>query len=92
MSLVKLKEKGQVTIPATVRKQLSAEIGDVFEVVVANGNIGLKPQDVVSRKAVQKKQKRGGVDISKYIGSAKGLFGSPEDVDAYIRSERDQWD
>jgi AbrB family looped-hinge helix DNA binding protein len=87
MSLVKLKEKGQVTIPAAVRAELAAHIGDVFEVTVANGNIVLKPQEVVSRKS----QKRKAVDISKYIGAAKGLFGDPKTIDAMVRKERDSW-
>ena len=50
MTLVKLKEKGQVTIPAAVREQISAHKGDVFEIGMANGNIILKPRDIVSRK------------------------------------------
>jgi antitoxin (DNA-binding transcriptional repressor) of toxin-antitoxin stability system len=32
-----------------------------------------------------------GPDIGPYIGAARGLFGSPEEVDAYIRRERDEW-
>lgn len=92
MSLVKLKEKGQVTIPAAVRAQLAAHKGDVFEVVVMSGNIVLKPQEVISRKLPRKGQKHSGVDISKYIGSLKGLFGSQEEIDAYIRNERDSWE
>jgi AbrB family looped-hinge helix DNA binding protein len=91
MSLVKLKEKGQVTIPAAVRAQVGAHKGDVFEVVVSNGNIVLKPQEVISRKLPRKEQKRSGVDIGKYIGSAKGLFGGPEEIDAYVRKERGSW-
>ena len=33
-----------------------------------------------------------GVDIGKYIGSMKGKFGGVEEIDAYIRNERDSWD
>jgi AbrB family looped-hinge helix DNA binding protein len=91
MPLVKLKEKGQVTIPAAVRAQIAAHQGDVFEVVVAHGNIVLKPQEVVSRKIPRKGQKRSGADISKYIGIAKGLFGDQAAIDAYVRKERDSW-
>jgi AbrB family looped-hinge helix DNA binding protein len=92
MSLVKLKDKGQVTIPAAVRAQVAAQKGDVFEVTVQSGNIVLKPQEVISRKLRRKEQKRSGVDIGKYIGLAKGLFGNPEEVDAYVRRERESWD
>jgi AbrB family looped-hinge helix DNA binding protein len=89
MTLVKLKEKGQVTIPASVRQQISAHKGDVFEVAVTNGNIVLKPQEVVSRKRSAKTKK--GVDISPWIGSGKGLFNSPEEAAAFIKLERASW-
>jgi AbrB family looped-hinge helix DNA binding protein len=92
MTLVKLKEKGQVTIPASVREQISAHKGDIFEVAVANGNIVLKPQDVVSRQKNQSAKIGKGVDIASWIGSGKGLFKSPEEAAAFIKSERSSWD
>lgn len=91
MTLVKLKEKGQVTIPAAVREQISAHKGDVFEIGVANGNIVLKPQDVVARKRGAAVRSKKGVDISAWIGSGKGLFQSPEEVAEFIKSERASW-
>ena len=92
MSLVKLKEKGQVTIPVQLRQQLSARPGDLFEVTIADGNIVLKPQDVTLRPNVAENSEKPGVDISDYIGSAKGIFTSPYDVDAYISAARAQWE
>jgi AbrB family looped-hinge helix DNA binding protein len=92
MTLVKLKEKGQVTIPAAVRAQISAHKGDMFEVDVANGNIVLKPRDIVSRKRPTATKVKQGVDISSWIGSGKGLFQSPEEAAEFIRSERTSWD
>jgi AbrB family looped-hinge helix DNA binding protein len=92
MTLVKLKEKGQLTIPAAVREQISANKGDVFEVAVSNGNIILKPQDVVSRKNIGTAKSRKSVDISSWIGSGKGLFKSPEEAATFIQSERSSWD
>ncbi len=92
MPLVKLKTKGQLTIPAAVREQIAAHVGDMFEVVVANGSIILKPQDVVTRKRTIAVKSRKRVDISNWIGSGKGLFKSPEEAAAFIRSERASWD
>jgi AbrB family looped-hinge helix DNA binding protein len=92
MSLVKLKEKGQVTIPAAVRAEVAAHIGDMFEVSVSNGNIVLKPQEVVARKQTRKIQKHRGTDITEFIGSLKGLFGSQDEIDAAIRKDRDSWE
>lgn len=83
MTLVRMKEKGQVTIPAAVREALSAKRGDVFEVAVSDGNIVLKPQIVVAKK---------GVDIGPWIGAGKGLFATPEEVDAFIAAERARWE
>ncbi len=91
MTLVKLKEKGQVTIPAAVREQISAHKGDVFEVGVTNGNIVLKPQDIVARKPKAAVRSKKGVDISTWIGSGKGLFQSPEEAADFIKSERASW-
>jgi len=91
MSLVKLKDKGQVTIPASVRAQISAHVGDVFEVGVANGNIVLKPRDVVSRNREIGAHLQTGVDISSWVGSGRGLFQSAEEAAQFIKSERGTW-
>ena len=92
MSLVQMKDKGQVTIPAAVREQIAASKGDMFEVVVLDGNIVLRPQDVVARDATGPAPRKKGVDIGPWIGAGRGLFKTPEEVDAFIRAERDQWD
>jgi AbrB family looped-hinge helix DNA binding protein len=89
--LVRMKEKGQVTIPAAVRERISAHKGDVFDVAVVDGNIVLKPQEVVAR-AMNAKRGGKGVDITRWIGSGKGLFSSPEEADGFIRSERAKWE
>jgi AbrB family looped-hinge helix DNA binding protein len=44
-----LKDRGQVTIPARVRKELRLESGDILEVQVRDGDIILKPLEVVER-------------------------------------------
>ena len=88
MSLVKMKDKGQVTIPANIRLAVSAQVGDLFEVEVANGNIILKPQEIVARGAAASK----GVDIGKWIGAGKGLFSSVDEADAFIKAERAAWE
>ncbi len=91
MTLARLKEKGQLTIPAALREQITAHKGDLFEVAVANGNIVLKPQDVDSRKKGISTKAKKGVDIASWIGSGKGLLKSPEEVAAFIQSEQASW-
>ncbi len=90
MELVKLKDKGQVTIPASIREEIAAENGDMFEVAVSQGVIILKPVDVISRRPSGKKKQKS-VDISRWIGAGKGLFETPKDANAFIQSERAKW-
>ena len=92
MNYIKLKEKGQITIPARVRAQVHALTGDMFEVVVENGNIVLRAQVVTARKSTPRKPKAKSVDIGQWIGAGKGLFKTPAEADAFIRAERDQWE
>ena len=89
---VRLKEKGQVTIPASVRAEIQAVIGDVFEASVEGGNIVLRPQVVLARGSVIGRPKARGVDIGKWVGAGKGLFKTPAEADAFFRAERDQWE
>ena len=89
MALVKMKDKGQVTIPASVRGLIDAATGDVFDVVVRDGNIVFMPQTVTARQA---KPSRKGIDIGPWIGSGKGMFRSVDEIDAFVRSGRDAWD
>ena len=50
MSLVKVKEKYQVTIPAEIRKVLNLEVGDYLEVEAQGTAIILKPKAVIDRE------------------------------------------
>jgi AbrB family looped-hinge helix DNA binding protein len=51
MSLVKLKGKGQMTLPVDIREQLSLGEGDLLEANIEEGKIVLTPKTVVDRKA-----------------------------------------
>ena len=92
MPLTTLKEKGQITLPNTIRKQINATKGDLFDCEVIDGKVVMTQQRLVP--ANEKKAQSGskGVDISKYIGFGKGIFGSVEEIDDYIRKERETWD
>ncbi|MFQ5848066.1 MAG: AbrB/MazE/SpoVT family DNA-binding domain-containing protein [Candidatus Methylomirabilales bacterium] len=50
MNRVILKDRGQVTIPAKLRKQLMLRPGDLLEIGVEGGYIILKPLQVVERE------------------------------------------
>jgi hypothetical protein len=64
----------------------------VFDIDIIDGNIVLKPQDVVSKQAIKRPIKSKSVDISKWVGSGKGLFKSVDEIDEFIRFERSQWE
>lgn len=91
MEIVRLKDKGQVTIPASIREELNAQLGDFFSIAVQEGAIVLKPQSLAAREreaALPKKPE----SPSSWFGSVKGVYSSMEEVDAFIKAERSQWD
>ena len=49
MALVKLKQKGQLTLPVTVRRALSLGQGDLLEATVEDGKVVLYPKAAVDR-------------------------------------------
>lgn len=49
MALVRVKEKGQVTLPAKLRARLGLDTGKYLDVREEDGRIVLIPQDVVPR-------------------------------------------
>ena len=51
MALVRLKRKGQMTIPAEIRERLQLRDGDLLEVTAAGRTIVLVPKMVVDRAA-----------------------------------------
>jgi AbrB family looped-hinge helix DNA binding protein len=53
MSLVKVKTKGQVTIPTTLRKQAGLNIGDFLEAKLERGKITLTPKSIIDSRLEQ---------------------------------------
>jgi AbrB family looped-hinge helix DNA binding protein len=92
VALAKMKDKGQVTIPAPLRERIGAATGDMFDVELEGGNIVLRPRQIVAWDAVSRKAKAKGVDIAKWMGAGKGLFKTPAEADRFIRAGREQWD
>ncbi len=86
MPQLKLREKGQVTIPAELLQKWSKEnhvtTNDTIEATLANGVLMLIPK----KRHVAKR------DIMSFAGAGKGLWGdTPEAVDASIKEVRDLW-
>lgn len=85
--LLKVKQKYQVTIPREVRKDLHIKEGDYLEPVVEGGKITLTPKEFDPRP------KKLGHSAMKFLGAGAkySSFKNAQEVDDFIRSERDAW-
>ncbi len=72
-----LRAKNQITMPKLVSEVLKARAGDRFVWVVEDGERG-----VVHLHRLQ----------ASYAGSMAGVYGGPDEVDAYLTAERESWD
>lgn len=79
MSIVKVKTKGQVTLPSTIREQVGLSTGDLLEAKVERGKITLTPKSLIDRRIEE-----GLADIK--AGRVYGPFESAEDMMASIQS------
>ncbi len=74
--LVRIQEKGQVTIPTEIRKKLGLKRGDLVAVVETPEGVFITPQQVVATKALDSigdilKEK--GLTLDELIGSGREL-------------------
>jgi bifunctional DNA-binding transcriptional regulator/antitoxin component of YhaV-PrlF toxin-antitoxin module len=86
MAQVKLREKGQVTIPAELLQEWSKKnqvfINDTMEARLSNGVLMLIPQ---KRHATKR-------SLMSFAGVGKGIWGkTPAEVDASVQEIRDSW-
>lgn len=90
MPYVQVKQKYQITIPASIRKKMKLHEGDTLEVKEEKGILIFTPQDVIklSRDSVQKES-----PLLAMVGSNKGsgLYSSADEVDEYIDNLREEW-
>ena len=88
MTLVKVEQKYQVTIPGAIRRAANIQEGDALEVCVENGNIILIPQTRADEIGDHDSS------ILSVIGANKGsgLYKSVKEVDSTINELRNEWD
>jgi AbrB family looped-hinge helix DNA binding protein len=83
MPVVKIRPKGQITIPADILQAWQIHSNDKINVNLVNGVVMLTP---VNRREHKK-------SIMSYAGIARGVWGdSADDIDNFIRNERDSWE
>jgi len=76
--LVRIQEKGQVTLPAKVRKKLGLKKGDLVAVTETEEGVLITPQQVVANKALDRigqilKEK--GLSLEELIKSGREIRG-----------------
>jgi bifunctional DNA-binding transcriptional regulator/antitoxin component of YhaV-PrlF toxin-antitoxin module len=89
MEIVRLKDKGQITIPAALREELKAQVGDFFAMSVEDDAFVMRRQTLASAAPQSEMPKK---KPSSWFGSVKGVYSSVEEIDAFIKAERAQWD
>lgn len=86
MPLVKVKEKYQVTLPATVRRKAKVAVGDLLEAQVQGRKITLTPKVVVDRAIIEKRLAESFEDFRE--GRVYGPFSSAKETIKALRAGR----
>jgi AbrB family looped-hinge helix DNA binding protein len=78
-AIVKVSSKRQITLPASIYKKLGIQPGQKLLLEVQGDKIILSPKTTSYTELL--------------AGSLKNIYGrTPEEVNAYIRKERETWD
>ena len=85
MSLVRVKRKHQVTIPAKIRDELALDEGDLLRVEVEGNRIVFTPQVAVERLDIKAAIAEGLEDVAQ--GKVTPAFESMEEFEAYRQTE-----
>ena len=76
--LVRVQEKGQVTLPADIREKLGLKKGDLVAVVETKEGVLITPQQVVANKALDKLGevlRKKGISLEELIESGREIRG-----------------
>jgi AbrB family looped-hinge helix DNA binding protein len=84
--LVRVKEKFQVTIPASLRKATALELGDYLEASRWGDGILLRPAS--AGKAAPRRK----TGIMAFLNEHRAASRSRTDIDAQVQQDRDAWD
>ena len=87
MSIFKLKEKSQITIPKELREKLNVKPGDYFDISEKDGKIVLTPQVITSKDNEVELSKEGYKNLDESLKDLKeGNIHVFESVDEFIDS------
>lgn len=86
MPLAKVKQKGQVTIPATIREEVGLHEGDYVEVKREGSRIVLTPQEIAPRHPDIDAALAEALDDER-AGRVSPKFASTEEFEAWLKTE-----
>ena len=89
MTHVQVKQKYQVTIPASIRKKIALQEGDMIEVVERNGLIVLIPKTLTRKQATT--DAKPSIKSLLGVNEGSGLYSSTKEIDDTIRELRNEW-
>lgn len=90
--LVRIQEKGQVTLPMEVRENLGLKKGDLMAVTQIGGGIFISPQQVIATNALNKigdVLKEKGLSLDDLIESGRDMRGSIIEKKYGLKSKKD---
>jgi AbrB family looped-hinge helix DNA binding protein len=70
--------KGQVTVPKSIRRRLGLRVGDRVEFIIQGNHTVIRPV------------RRAGNPFEKYVGALPAFPGGKEEINAWVRSLRDE--
>ena len=89
MPLVKVQEKGQVTLPSKLRQEAGIDVGDYVEVRQDGSHIILTPHHIAPRHPAIDGALQEALDDEK-AGRVTPVFNTPEDYRAWRKSPEGQ--
>ncbi len=78
MSLIRVKTKGQVTLPSVLRERAGLSVGDFLEAKLVKGKITLTPKSLMDRRIMDRRIDEGLADL--HEGRTYGPFDTAEEM------------
>jgi AbrB family looped-hinge helix DNA binding protein len=82
--LVRVKDKFQLTLPASIRRQLAVRKGDYLEVAILDDGIVFRPQLAVKRTSKRP-------SLMRFLDEHRSATRTRKDIDTALASQRDSW-
>ena len=78
MAIVKLKNKFQLTVPNSLRKQAGFEVGDIFDAKFEQGKLTFSPKSIIDQRLAKSLE-------SVRMGKVSPVFENVEDMITYLK-------